>query len=143
MDKRNYDDILHLTRPVSQKHPPMPIRDRAAQFSPFAALSGYEAAVQEKARLTEKKTELDEEAKARLNEKLQILKEAEEMRPEAEFLYFREDMRKKGGAYRRLCGCVKHVDAHSRTVLLEDGTVIPMRDIADISSVLFDAAEFD
>lgn len=82
MDKRNYDDILHFTRPVSQKHPPMPIRDRAAQFSPFAALSGYEAAVQEKARLTEKKTELDEEAKSRLNEKLQILKEAEEMRPE-------------------------------------------------------------
>ena len=63
-----YDDIIDLPRPVSKKHPPMPMMKRAAQFLPFAALTGYEAAVEETARLTEKKTELSEDMKTILNE---------------------------------------------------------------------------
>ncbi|MBE6559550.1 MAG: YolD-like family protein [Ruminococcaceae bacterium] len=141
MDNRNYDDILHLARPVSPKHPPMPVRDRAAQFSPFAALSGYEAAVQESARLTERKNELDEETKSRLNEKLQILRDAAAEHPAAEFLYFQADAKKAGGTYVRVSGRVKQVDAFARTVSLDDGTVIPIEDISGIESALFRGLE--
>ncbi len=137
MENKKYDDILHLSRPVSPKHPPMPLRDRAAQFSPFAALSGYDAAVRESARLTEKKNDLDEEAKSCLNEKLQILRDAAAEHPHAVFSYFQADRKKAGGAYVRVSGRVKQVDAFARTVLLEDGTVIPIEDISGIESALF------
>ena len=136
MEKGKYDDILHRSRPVSLRHPPMTARERAAQFSPFAALSGYEAAVRESARRTEKKADLDEGIKGELNKQLLWLQEAEETLPAAEFLYFLADERKAGGAYRRIRGRVKRVDAHTRMVLLTDGTLIPIEDIAEITSSL-------
>ena len=86
-----YDDILSLPRPVSPSHPPMPLIDRAAQFSPFAALTGFEAAVQEAARLTEVRPELDESRKEQLNACLQILKACSRERPQAEICYFKPD----------------------------------------------------
>ena len=142
MEKGKYDDILHASRPVSLRHPPMAMRERAAQFSPFAALSGYEAAVRESARRTEKKADLDDGIKGELNEQLLRLQEAEATLPEAEFVYFLADERKAGGAYRRIRGRVRHVDAYLRTVLMEDGLLIPMEDIAEITSSLGERAEW-
>ena len=129
-----YDDILSLPRPVSPSHPPMPLIDRAAQFSPFAALTGFEAAVQEAARLTEVRPELDESRKEQLNARLQILKACSRERPQAEICYFKPDERKTGGACVTITGTVKKVDDFTRRVTMADGTVIPMEDILDIKA---------
>ena len=132
-----YDDILALPRPVSPTHPPMPLIDRAAQFSPFAALTGFEAAVLEAARLTETRPELDESRKEQLNTCLQILKAHSRERPQAEICYFKPDERKTGGACVTVTGAVKKVDDFTRRVTMADGTVIPMEDILDIKAALF------
>ena len=132
-----YDDILSLPHPVSPSHPPMPLIDRAAQFAPFAALTGYEAAVLEAARLTEPRPELDESRKEQLNRCLQILKEAcGRERPQAEICYFKPDERKTGGACVTVTGTVKKIDDFTRCVAMADGTVIPMEDILDIKAAL-------
>ena len=129
-----YDDILSQPRPVSTAHPPMPLIDRAAQFSPFAALTGYEAAVLEAARLTEARPELDESRKEQLNACLQILKAHSRERPQAEICYFKPDERKAGGACVTVTGAVKKVDDFTQRVTMADGTVIPMEDILDIKA---------
>ena len=134
---RKYDDILSLPRPVSPTHPPMPLIDRAAQFAPFAALTGYEAAVLEAARLTETRPELDESRKEQLNACLQLLKTHSRERPQAEICYFKPDERKAGGACVTVTGAVKKVDDFTRRVTMADGTVIPMEDIIRIDSALF------
>ena len=112
----------------------MPLIDRAAQFSPFAALTGFEAAVQEAARLTEVRPELDESRKEQLNACLQILKACSRERPQAEICYFKPDERKTGGACVTVAGAVKKVDDFTRCVTMADGTVIPMEDILDIKA---------
>ena len=127
-----YEDLLRLPRPVSRRHPPMPIRDRAAQFAPFAALTGYGATVREAARLTDRKIELSEDQKAALDAQLRLLAEALPRSPRAEFTYFLPDSRKSGGACVTAVGVLKRVDTVGRRLLLTDGTEIPLEDLLDI-----------
>ena len=98
-DTRKYDDIINLPHHVSQKHRRMSLLDRAAQFAPFAALSGYEEAVIETRRLTDKRRALDESEKEKLNARLQLVKDYLEAKPIVEITYFVPDERKSGGAY--------------------------------------------
>ena len=93
-----YDDIIHLPHPTSSKHPRMPIADRAAIFSPFAALAGHSAAIAETARLTNQKAELDEDARAELDRRQAVLLEQIGQQPEVTVTWFQPDERKDGGA---------------------------------------------
>lgn len=144
-DFSQYEDMLYLKRPVSRSHLPMDIMERAAQFSPFAALTGYGDAVKETARQTERKQELDEHEKAELDEQLYEL-EAQmrggklpgaqsagaqiagvqtagaEAQPQVTITYFVPDEHKEGGAYRTITGTVKKIDYYGRRIILENGT---------------------
>lgn len=131
-DENKYDDILYLPHPVSARHPQMPLADRAAQFSPFAALTGHEAAIRETARLTKERVELDESRKEILDEHLQMIRENLSEKPEVTFTYFQPDERKSGGAYLTVTGRVKKMDGYERRILLEDGTVVPLEELIDI-----------
>ena len=124
-----YDDIIDLPHPTSAKHPRMPMADRAAQFSPFAALVGHGAAIRESARLTNQKIELTEEEKAVLDEKLCLLLDTGR---EAVFTYFLPDERKDGGAYVTAEGSIKKLDFLGRRVVLTGGIIIPVEDIIEI-----------
>ena len=137
MNNDQYNDIIDLPHHVSATRPRMSMIDRAAQFSPFAALSGYGAAVKETARLTEERLELSEDRKAVLNEKLQILAEQIDSRPEAVFIYFRPDEKKTGGACVSVTGSIKKIDGISREIILMDRTAIPIDQIYEIESELF------
>lgn len=130
-DTHQYDDIINLPHHVSDRHPQMPMSDRAAQFSPFAALSGYEAAVHETARVTDSKIELTEEEQAALNDQLQLLSELDSG-TEALFTYFQPDQKKAGGAYITVSGSIKRLDDFQRAVILTSGTKIPVEDILSI-----------
>lgn len=130
----DYDDIIHLPHHVSQNHPQMPLRERAAQFAPFAALTGYEAAVGETARQTTERRELDAQEAAELNRRLASLIVRLPERPEVTIEYFVPDDRKAGGAYVTMTGVVRHVTVEKRTLVMEDETVIPLE---DIDSVVF------
>ena len=125
-----YEDIINL--PYPQKRQRMSNADRGAQFSPFAALTGFEAAITETARLTDRKIELDEGGKALLDEKLRKIEEEIYDRPEVEITYFQPDLRKAGGAYLQKRGRVKKLDAYQRAVVFTDGVIIPIDDISDI-----------
>ena len=131
-DENKYDDILYLPHPVSARHPQMPLADRAAQFSPFAALTGHEAAIRETARLTKERVELDESRKEILDERLQMIRENLSEKPEVTFTYFQPDERKSGGAYLTVTGRVKKMDGYERRILLEDGTIVPLEELIDI-----------
>lgn len=132
-----YDDIIHLPHHVSAKHPHMPLPDRAAQFSPFAAVVGYDAAVKETARLTDRRVELDEYEKERLNEKLNLVAEWIEERPEITITYFQPDAKKTGGVYVTATGCLKKIDDYEHIVCLTDGTKIVIEEIIEIEGELF------
>lgn len=121
-----YDDIIHLPRPVSRKRSPMSNSDRAAQFSPFAALTGYDAVIAETGRLTDSQIELDEGGKALLDEKLQILREHLQELPAVSLKVFCPDSRKSGGAYETVTGNVKKIDPVARVLVLTGGEVIPI-----------------
>ena len=127
-----YDDIIHLPHHVSRKHPRMSNHDRAAQFSPFAALTGYDAVIAESARLTEAQIELDEGGKALLDEKLQVIREHLAEKPAVILRIFRPDSHKSGGAYETLTGQVKKIDPVARALVLEGGEVIPIHRIYGI-----------
>ena len=127
-----YNDIINLPHHVSEKRLPMSMADRAAQFSPFAALTGYDAAIKETARLTDKKIELDEGALALLDMKFQLLMESLPDEPEVAITYFKPDERKEGGAYINAHGFVKKVDDLERLVIMRSGTKIPMDDVIGI-----------
>ena len=127
-----YDDIIDLPHHVSVAHPPMPIPDRAAQFSPFAALTGYDTAIKETARLTDEKIELDEYMQADLSVRLNALQDRLDARPEVTITYFQPDKKKSGGSYLTVTGGVKKIDADERTVVLLDGTKISIEDIVAI-----------
>lgn len=133
-----YDDIIHLPHHVSVKHPPMAAIQRAAQFLPFAALTGYDAAIEETARLTDERMELAEDAVTILSDRLKILAERITERPEVTITYFLPDRRKSGGAYVTLSGAVKKVDDHKRIVIMADGTTIPMDGISEIEGAIFE-----
>ena len=123
-----YDDIIHLPHHVSTKHPQMSMLDRAAQFSPFAALTGYEEAVDETARLTDHKIELSEDQTTAISEVLAGLKPDDAVN----VVYFMKDARKDGGAYLTVAGTVRKVDAYAGILQLADGTAIPFDDISSI-----------
>ena len=130
---QNYDDIIDLPHHRSKTHPPMPMQNRAAQFSPFAALTGYDEAVKETARLTDEKTELSEDALAVLSEKLKALEYLLKDRPFVSVIWFRPDQRKKGGSYVTSRGVVTKIDEYRRFLRLEDGTEIPFDAVSDLS----------
>lgn len=134
-----YDDIINLPHHVSATRLHMPVLDRAAQFSPFAALTGYEAAVKETARLTDEQVELDEDSKAALEMKLQILSDELSNHPEVEITYFQSDAKKGGGAYINSIGTIKKIDEYERVLLMMDGTKIPIEAIIEIEGELFQA----
>ena len=129
---RNYEDIIYLPHHRSKKHAPMSLIDRAAQFSPFAALTGHDAAIMETARLTDRKIELDEYEIAVLDEKLQNIKEQLQAGPEVTITYFQPDIRKEGGEYVTITGRVKKIDEYAKTMLIEDSTRILIEDILEI-----------
>lgn len=132
-----YDDILNLPHPTSKNHPRMSIQERAAQFSPFAALTGHAAAIAETARLTDRKMELDEDTRAELDRRQAILLEQISERPEVTVTWFRPDERKDGGAYVTTAGWLKKIDQVERILVLMDGTNIPLEDVAALESDCF------
>lgn len=139
----NYDDIINLPHHVSTKHPLMSAVDRAAQFSPFSALTGHEAAIAETARLTDARPILDESRKMELNDRLQIILEHISLKPETAITYFVPDEKKAGGSYHQVLGTVKKINETGHTIVMENGTVIPINDILEIESPVFGYLERD
>lgn len=137
----NYDDIIHLPHPTSKVHPRMSRQDRAAQFSPFAALTGYEAVVKETGRLTDQRAELTEEEKAVLDARLRMVLEWEGTSPEVSITYFQPDARKSGGSYLTTQGYIKKVEKLKRVLVMEDGGEIPIDQIASIDSPILTSVE--
>ena len=129
-----YDDIINLSRPESKKHTPMPMEDRAAQFLPFAALTGYDAAVSETARLTEDRIELDPQEAERLGARLAVLVKRQQEQPELSLLYYVPDVRKAGGAYVTVSGRIRKITDFPRCIYLTDGSRIPIEDIVAVES---------
>lgn len=127
-----YEDMLELPHPVSKMHPQMPRRDRAAQFAPFAALTGYEEAVREAARITEEKMILDEDSKVQLDWKLRCLQEKVKEQPIITVTYFMKDERKKGGKYVTVIGVLKKIDSYTHQFVLENGEEIPVEDVVSL-----------
>lgn len=127
-----YDDIISLPHPVSAKHPRMSLAERAAQFSPFAALSGYEDAIDETARQTKAFMELDEDEKERLDETLQQIKLQIEKHPAVRLTYFRPDERKEGGAYQTIEGRIRKFNEYEKTFLMEDGSRVLLERLTEI-----------
>ena len=136
-----YDEIMGLPHHVSKTRPQMPMSDRAAQFAPFAALTGYDAAIKETGRLTDERIELDVEALSALDMKYQLLMEALDEAPEVTITYFQPDERKAGGKYVSAVGAVKKIDDFERRITMRDGTKIPMDDILSIDGELFSSLE--
>ena len=132
-----YDDIINLPHPTSQRPPRMPIRDRAAIFSPFAALGGHGAAIAETARLTERQIELDEDAWAELDRRQAILLEHIDEQPEITITWFQPDEKKDGGAYLTTTGRLKKFRELERILLLTDGTEITLQDVVSLESDIF------
>lgn len=129
-----YRDLLHREHPTSPRHPRMSQADRAAQFAPFAALTGYEDAIGETARLTENEITRGEDLRESLDLKQSILSQLLMHRPEVSVTYFVSDERKSGGAYRTVTGRLKRIDEEERCLLLEDGTRILAERILEINS---------
>ena len=137
MPDGKYDTILHLPHHVSEKHPPIPMEERAAQFSPYAALTGFGAVIDETRRLTDPRHTLSEEALSHLNRQYQLLLEHLPERPEITLTYFQPDARKDGGTYLTLTGRVKKVEAYEQRLVLEDGTAIAMENIMSMEGKVF------
>ena len=132
-----YHDILHHAHHVSPTRAKMSMIERAAQFAPFAALTGYDAAIAETARLTGGKVELDECEKSELDRKLQILQDHCREFPPVRVTHFVADQRKEGGAYVITEGTCKKVDSHAQLLILTAGQCIPLGDILELESALF------
>ena len=132
-----YEDIMDRPHHISKKHPQMSMSERAAQFSPFAALTGYDAAVEETARLTDRRIELDEYEARHLDERIQKLSEHLQEHPKISITYFLPDARKDGGEYVTVTGSVKKMDPYERRIVLMDGTLIPIHEVIKIDGELF------
>ena len=126
---KEYREIINLPHHVSKTRPQLPMSDRAVQFAPFAALTGYDSAIKETGRLTDEKIDLDEEALTDLNMRYQLLVDALDEEPEVEITYFKPDERKSGGEYVTVTGTVKKVDDFERLITMQNGTKIPMDDV--------------
>lgn len=132
----NYDDILHLPHPTSKTHRRMSRQDRAAQFSPFAALTGYEAVVKETARLTEERRMLTEDEIAELDARLRL---AVELDAEVTVTWFKPDAKKSGGSYVTTSGYIKLADELIHVLVMKDGTEIPFDEITAVQSPIFNS----
>ena len=137
-----YDDIIDLPPHVSPSRPRMSRADRAAQFSPFAALTGYGAAVQEAARLTDTRGSMTEEMKTLIDARLRILQEHPDPQPRVSVTYFRPDDKKTGGAHVTLVGEVRRIDTFDRYVIMQDGSSIAIDAIEAIEGEIFDPVEW-
>ena len=140
MKKRSiedYRDIIDLPRPVSKKHPKMSDLNRAAQFAPFAALTGYEDLIDESARLTDGRVELDESKKDEIARRINALLQMENA-PAAGIRYFVQDSKKSGGAYETVTGKVKKYDALARAVILDSDVAVFIDDIIDVKAECFE-----
>lgn len=131
-DWLRYADIIDKQHHVSKKYPPMSMEDRAAQFSPFAALTGYEAAVKETARLTDDREELDEDEKTRLNAQLQKISARLQEQPEVMVTYFAPDERKTGGARQTYRGRLRKIDRNRKMLIMVDQTELPIENLLNI-----------
>ena len=129
----NYDDIIALPHPEPRTHPRMSLHDRAAQFSPFAALTGHSAAIAETGRLTDSRITLDESEMARVDAELQHLQELLPSRPTVSITYFVPDERKAGGSYQTVTGTARRIDTVNGMILLTGQRVIPIPDIFDVA----------
>ncbi len=128
-DFRQYQDMLDVPHHVSPSRPRLPIPARAAQFAPFAALTGHEAAIKERARLTRQRPQLDEEEKGRIN---RILLELKEKPGFIRLTYFCPDRRKEGGSLVQVSGKVRRLDQDGKRLVMEDGARIPFEDIVEV-----------
>ena len=129
---KSYDDIINLPHHVSKKRPQMSMADRAAQFSPFAALTGHDEAIRETARLTDDRIDLDEGELEILNMRFQLLFDNLDSSPEVTFTWFKPDARKSGGSYETIHGTVKKIDHQNRLIIMQEQTIIPMDDVVRI-----------
>lgn len=136
-DEHKYDDIINLPHHVSKKHPQMSPLDRAAQFSPFAALTGHGDAITETARLTEKRLDLDENSIEMLDTKLQLLKEKLADKPIVTLSYFVPDEKKEGGSYLTVAGTIKKIDVYEHKIIMDDGKGILINDLVSIEGNIF------
>lgn len=136
---QSYEDIINLPHPISARHPRMPRISRAAQFLPFAALTGHEAAIIETARLTDRKAELTEDRKAELDRTQQILLGHVTEQPEIAVTWFQSDVRKEGGQYITTVGRLKRIDEAQRMLWLTNGEQISLDDIIEIQTDLVTA----
>lgn len=143
MDKKTheYDDIIQLPHHQSATRPQMPLSKRAAQFAPFAALSGYEERIREVERLTEGRLALSDDEAQRLNERLLLLREKIADRPEVRVLYFVPDKYKEGGAYLQKSGSVRRLDEHRRVLVFTDGAEISIDDLHALDGAMFEEGE--
>lgn len=128
----NYEDIINLPHHISKKHRPMPREARAAQFAPFAALTGYESDVNEAARYTGKRRELGEYETERLNHRINEIRDGIHGNTEVIITYFKPDEKKAGGEYLNIGGRVRKIDDYGRTLTLTSGALIPLDDISEI-----------
>ena len=135
-----YDDIIRLPHYEPKHHPRMPMASRAAQFAPFAALTGHDAAIAETARLTDGDLALGDSETVDLNRKMQILAEhlGETVPLPIAVTYFQPDEKKSGGSYRHYAGTLRRIDDYESALVFADGTHIPLQTIADLTSPLFD-----
>ena len=130
--EKKYGDIIHLPHHVSSVHPHMPVSDRAAQFAPFAALTGYGDVIKETARLTDEEPDLSEDEKQELNYKIQLACALPGEKPEIVLTYFVQDDKKSGGAYHTARGKIRRIDPDAGQIILEDGLRIPLDCVVDI-----------
>ncbi|MBQ8431636.1 MAG: hypothetical protein IJX28_02020 [Clostridia bacterium] len=133
----SYEELLHLPHPTSPRHPRMPVENRAAQFAPFAALTGYDDAIDETARLTDQMLDLSEEAKQILDLKQSFLEELLDTSPEISVLHFVRDGRKEGGSYQTKRGRLKQIDKYQRELVFTDGTRIRISCVYNLDCDLF------
>ena len=127
-----YDDIINLPHHVSSRHPQMSMLNRAAQFAPFAALTGHAAAIEETARLTDEQHELADDDSEALNQKMAYLRETINEHPTISITYFEPDRKKAGGAYKTIEGQLQNIDDYSQSIVLKSGDVISLSSILDI-----------
>lgn len=133
-----YNDMLHMPHHVSQTHPHMSMQNRAAQFSPFAALTGFESIIKETSRQTAQRIELDESAKEALDKKLQRLLHVLHVHPQISITFFKPDEKKDGGEYICITGTVKKIDTSTAEIIMTDGAKISIQEILAMQGEIFD-----
>ncbi len=132
-----YDTIISLPYNGVKKHTKMSLEERSAQFAPFAALTGYDGQIREKARLTNKRIEISEDIKTLLDTKIHIIGENISNNPKVEITYFVPDNKKEGGEYVLVIGTVREIDNFNRVIVMENKIRIPIYEIIDINSEIF------